>query len=224
MMRITCGAALCALLCLPPLQGQTLSPGAQAAAEMETAVKRVQEIVNQPVTRIPMGAEDHAAEFKPGWFHPGANTPDFEKVDVRATQEFAQYARWPYVTSDITPGVMYPGSEVEFNANTKFFYTDRTQPKKRLTEAEMIEINDLYRVIGKCLRRLKDLQSQTGSPVAEPAALGPMTPLLAAPAVPAGGAPVAAPLQAPLASPRNLAALGGVLGLVLLLVLVRRSR
>ena len=31
---------------------------------------------------------------------------------------------------------------------TKYFYTDRSVPKKRLTEAEMLEINKLYRVIG----------------------------------------------------------------------------
>jgi hypothetical protein len=31
---------------------------------------------------------------------------------------------------------------------TKYFYTDRSVPKKRLTEAEMLEINRLYRIIG----------------------------------------------------------------------------
>jgi hypothetical protein len=100
-----------------------------------------------------MGPDDRAALFHPGWFHPGALTPDFAHVDIRATQECAQYARWPYVTSDVTPGFMFVGSELEFNAMTKYFYTDRDLPKKKLTDEEMIEINDLYRVIGGCLRQ-----------------------------------------------------------------------
>ncbi len=40
-------------------------------------------------------------------------------------------------------------SELEINAMTKFFYTDRSLPKKQLSEPEMLEINRLYRTIGR---------------------------------------------------------------------------
>jgi hypothetical protein len=40
---------------------------------------------------------------------------------------------------------------------TKYFYIDRSLPKKKLTEAEMLEINKLYRVIGACEEQLLEL-------------------------------------------------------------------
>ena len=42
----------------------------------------------------------------------------------------------------------FNGHELEFNLMTKYFYTDRTVPKKKLTEQEMVEVNRLYRIIG----------------------------------------------------------------------------
>jgi hypothetical protein len=56
--------------------------------------------------------------------------------------------------------VVFVGSEIEFNSMTKYFYVDRSLPKKKLTEAEMVEINDLYRVIGKCEDKLKPASAQ----------------------------------------------------------------
>ena len=44
---------------------------------------------------------------------------------------------------------------------TKFFYTNRSLPKRKLTEAEMIEINELYRIIGKCERAILRIQNPT---------------------------------------------------------------
>ncbi len=43
---------------------------------------------------------------------------------------------------------------MEFNSQTKYFYADYTLPKKKLTEAEMVEINRLYRIIGQCEKKL----------------------------------------------------------------------
>ena len=43
---------------------------------------------------------------------------------------------------------------------TKIFYIDRSLPKKKLTEAEMVEINRLYRVIGNCERQLQLMGAQ----------------------------------------------------------------
>ena len=54
-----------------------------------------------------------------------------------------------HVTSDVNPSEMFIGRELEFNAMTKYFYTDLTLPKKRLSNSEMITINGLYRVIGQ---------------------------------------------------------------------------
>ncbi len=110
------------------------------------ARQRVIEIVNQPVTHLPR--TDEASVFSPGWFHEGAIEPDYAVVDVRTTQEFP-YRGQQYVTSDISPTEMFYGNELEFNAMTKFFYTDRSLPKKRLSEDEMLEINRLYRIIGR---------------------------------------------------------------------------
>jgi len=68
------------------------------------------------------------------------------------------YAKFDYVTSDLNPNLVYLGHQLEFNSMTKYFYTDRTVPKKKLTEAEMLEINRLYRIIGRCEQLLADLQ------------------------------------------------------------------
>ena len=109
------------------------------------AEQRVIAIVNQPITHL--ARTDEAAVYSPGWFHDGAIKPDFASVDVHATQEFP-YAQSAYVTSDVTPSEMFLSKELEFNAMTKYFYTDRSLPKKRLSNAEMDEVNQLYRTIG----------------------------------------------------------------------------
>jgi hypothetical protein len=120
---------------------------------MDAAIARVKEIVNQPVPQIARTPDMRVSTYSPGWFHPGAIKPDFDNVDIRATQQ-CQYGSAPYVTSDLNPGVVFPGSQVEFNAMTKYFYEDRTLPKKRLTEAEMLDVNRLYRIIGRCEKML----------------------------------------------------------------------
>lgn len=119
-------------------------PGIEALkAETARAQENVIKIVNQPITHLPRSGP--VTLYSPGWFHEGATVPDFNNVDIRATQER------PYedhVTSDLNPNEMFIGSELEFNAMTKYFYADRTLPKKRLSDTEMVEINSLYRVIG----------------------------------------------------------------------------
>jgi hypothetical protein len=127
--------------------------------ELEQAIQKVREIVNQPVTRHARQPGMRIANSQAGWFHEGATKPAFPVVDVRTTQEFP-YDKYPYVTSDLNPGVVFVGSELEFNSNTKYFYTDRTVPKKKLSEAEMLEINRLYRIIGRCEHDLHQLKMQ----------------------------------------------------------------
>jgi len=113
-------------------------------AQTVQAQQRIVAIVNQPVTHL--RRTGRVTVFSPGWFHPGAITPDFDTVDIRATRELIYDG---YVTSDVTPTEMFDGDELEFNSMTKYFYMDRNLPKKRLSNSEMVEINGLYRVLGQ---------------------------------------------------------------------------
>jgi hypothetical protein len=135
-----------------PTPTPQLSPQAQLAAlrkEQNDAVARVRNIINQPVEPLARTPEMRVEMFGPPWFHPGATTPDFDNVDIRKTQEMP-YDPYAYVSSALNPGLAWVGSELEFNSMTKFFYTDRSVPKKKLTEREMLEVNRLYRIIGRC--------------------------------------------------------------------------
>jgi len=128
-----------------------------ATAEMNQAIKQVQAIVNQPVTQVPFTRDMEAGHY-PYWFHPGAIKPDYNHVDVRKTQEFP-YDRFSYVYSDLNPNVAFIGPQLEFNSMTKYFYTDRSVPKKKLSEPEMVEINRLYRIIGRCEQQLAEAKA-----------------------------------------------------------------
>ncbi len=125
-------------------------------AEKNDAMEQVLKIVNQPVLAYARKPDMEVGTY-PYWFHPGANTPDFNNVDIRTTQEKI-YDKFEYVTSDLNPGIVFPGRDLEFNANTKLFYTNRSLPKKKLTEPQMLEINRLYRIIGRCNQQLAELQ------------------------------------------------------------------
>ena len=127
----------------------TKPDGGHLQARAAAARARVIAIVNQPVAPLPRRTT--AREYSPGWFHEGALKPDFDTVDVRTTQEFP-YENEEYVTSNLNPSAMFRGRELEFNSMTKLFYVDRTLPKKRLSEPQMIEINRLYRDIGRAER------------------------------------------------------------------------
>lgn len=134
--------------------------------QLTNAWHQVETIVNQPVPAYRMDSSYSVSVFSPGWFHPGASIPDFNNVDVRRSQELIYTATW--VSSDITPTMMFHGKDLEFNAMTKLFYTNRTLPKKKLTEAEMVQINAFYRTIGHCQTEISGLQPP--APVAEAAA------------------------------------------------------
>ena len=129
--------------------------------QLTNAWLQVDAIVNQPVTAYRRDPYAHVSVSSPGWFHPGAMTPDFNRVDVRLSQQLIYTAPW--VSSDITPTMMFRGSDLEFNAMTKLFYTNRDLPKKKLTEAEMLQINSLYRTIGHCQTEIEQLQNPAGA-------------------------------------------------------------
>jgi hypothetical protein len=126
-------------------------------AQRNDAIFKVQDIVNQPITHLKRTADMvDVGDYQDGWFHPGAITPDFDTVDVRASQQLV-YTEHKYVTSPANPGEVFLSSELEFNSMTKYFYNDRSLPKKKLTEDEMLEINQQYRIIGHCNSRLLEL-------------------------------------------------------------------
>jgi hypothetical protein len=151
---------------------QYSTPGASVAgpppdpsnpkAVMEDAIARVKAIVNQPVTKVTRTPDMAVSTVQGNWFHDGAIRPNFDTVDVRATQDL-QYGSHQYVTSDQNPGVVFYGRELEFNSMTKYFYVDRSLPKKRLTAPEMLEINRLYRIIGECEKKLNHSEVMVGA-------------------------------------------------------------
>ena len=56
-------------------------------AQKNDAIFKVQDIVNQPIMHLKRTAEiTDIGYYQDGWFHPGFITPDFDHVDVRATQ------------------------------------------------------------------------------------------------------------------------------------------
>lgn len=161
--RVVCVAAL---LCATPeiVRAQpTNAPDANAqiatnTVVMNDAIEKVKLIINQKVGALRRTPGMRVTSFKEGWFHPGATKPNFLNVDVRTTRE-TPYDQYPYVTSDLNAGYVFIGSHLEFNSMTKYFYTDRSVPKKKLTEAEMVEVNRLYRIIGACERNIRLLQA-----------------------------------------------------------------
>jgi hypothetical protein len=163
--RYAAGWSLFFLIAAGPISSVRASADEAALrAERDAAVEQVKRIVNQPVHALPYSADQGVGMYRPGWFHEGAARPDFLHVDVSRTQEFP-YDRFQFVSSDVSPGLMFRGRDLEFNANTKLFYTDRTVPKKRLTPEEMTEINRLYRIIGE---REMDLARLRGEAVPAP--------------------------------------------------------
>ena len=136
--------------------------------EMEAAIHQVEKIVNQPVAAYRRAPGMHVSQYSPGWFHEGAVKPDFNTVDVRATQE-TPYDQHEYVSSDLNPNIVFIGRQLEFNSMTKYFYTNRSLPKKKLTQTEMEEINRLYRIIGRCeqLAQTKNPQKASAQAASE---------------------------------------------------------
>lgn len=137
-----------------------MSTNAQLAAlelERTNAWQEVIKIVNRPVAAYARNPQFKVSIYSPGWFHEGANKPDFNTADVRQTQDLS-FAKRKYVSSDLNPNLMFQGQDLEFNSATKYFYVDRSLPKRKLSEAEMLRINELYRIIGRCEHEMRQLQ------------------------------------------------------------------
>jgi len=136
--------------------------------EMTNAFHQVAAIVNRPPRAFARTSQMDTTVFENGWFHAGATKPDFSNVDVRQSQEvYSARYKSKYVASDLNLKMVFLTEEIEFNAATKFFYTNRTLPKRKLTEAEMLQINDLYRIIGRCERAIMRIQNPIEKAVAD---------------------------------------------------------
>ncbi len=117
-------------------------------AEMDAAVARIRAIVNQVPSTVTKPANET------GWiegFHPGATKPDFDHTDIVSGRKPYTVA---YIQMEGAPNVFYRGADCEFNSETKFFYTNRELPKKKLSDSEYQELVRLYRFVGKCQRDL----------------------------------------------------------------------
>lgn len=124
--------------------------------ERDDAIEQVKKIVNQPVPRF---ARQPGMRVLVETYDPGAPTPDFDHVDVRQTQQLLNATQPPFVTCSLASGIVFRSADTEFNEMTKYFIINRSVPKKKLTESEMLEINRLYRIIGKCRKDLFHLQA-----------------------------------------------------------------
>jgi len=150
---------LCLNLC------SALTAFAESREEQIAAIKKekieaffqAEDIVNQPVSYLKRTPDMVVQRFA-DWGKHDVVTPDFDYVDVRATQQ-KLFDGYQYVACDLNPGEVFIGNELEFNERTKYFYNDFRLPKKKLTEAEMLEINRLCRIIGRCNRQLAELQN-----------------------------------------------------------------
>lgn len=131
----------------------TQGPIGALTKRLDDAVAQVIKIVNQPVPHVPATPEMRLGY---GLFHPGAERPDFNNVDVRQTQQHLFDAD-PLISWEGRPDMAWVGKDIEFNSATKYFYQDRSLPKKKLSTDEMLEINRLYRIIGQCEQQLAQL-------------------------------------------------------------------
>ena len=115
-----------------------------ARAEFDKTTRQVQGIVNQVpqiVPKLPARAESYHYGY-----HPGAAKPDFNTENLLATRELW---KGEYVNMDEAPGVFYRSADCEFNPQTKYFYTSRNVPKKRLSDTEYKELTRLYHLLGQ---------------------------------------------------------------------------
>ncbi|HZZ19510.1 MAG TPA: hypothetical protein VFE25_09080 [Opitutaceae bacterium] len=121
----------------------------EARQKLSLALARAREIINQPVDSVPMTPEirSKAAVYQQGWVHDGAEIPHFIDAHIEASQEPVA-AQYYWVTCNLTPGLAFRSQDREFNAQTKFFYMDRSLPKKRLSAGEMAELDVVYHKIG----------------------------------------------------------------------------
>jgi hypothetical protein len=114
-------------------------------SEAQTVTNEIQAIVNQTPTVLP------AKVGTTTWigFHAGAMKPNFRSITLDELKRGRQFYTVDSTSMDGAPTVFYVARETEFNPMTKFFYTDRTKAKKRLSDAEYDRLLVLYHRLGE---------------------------------------------------------------------------
>jgi hypothetical protein len=133
----------------PPDAGPMPTSVSEARRKLETALASAREIINQPVQGTPVTPQMllKAEQHLDGWDYLPAQTPNFIEAHIEDTQ-WVDSAGTEWVTCNLTPGLAFPLKNLETNAQTRFFYTDLTLPKKRLTAEEMAQLDVIYHQIG----------------------------------------------------------------------------
>ncbi len=157
--------AIAALACttLAHVTGDQVADGLKdkavrtARADFDKTTRQVQGIVNQtpPVVVKPPGA----TEVYGYGYHPGANRPDYNANNLQSTRELW---KGEYVYINEVPGVYYRSADCEFNPQTKYFFTSRNVPKKRLSDAEYQELTRLYHLLGQQEKAIADATPPAG--------------------------------------------------------------
>lgn len=115
---------------------------------------RIRTLVNQPPPGVPRTVRMRVQTISGAWYPETATAPDYATADVRTSQQ-KNYDGRGYLATGSNPGLAYFGDELEFNPVLNYFYVDRSVPKRKLTSAEMDQINGLFREIADCDKRLK---------------------------------------------------------------------
>ncbi len=125
--------------------------------------ERIRSLVNQPPPSLPRTVRMRVQSTSGAWYPETSAAPDYAQVDVRATQQ-NNYDGKGYLATATDPGVVYLGDELEFNPVLNYYYVDRTLPKKKLTPAEMEQINALFREIAELDQQLKSPRPSSNAP------------------------------------------------------------
>ena len=130
---------------------------------------RIRALVNQPPPNLPRTVRMRVQTTAEAWYPETTTAPDYANVDVRVTQQ-KDYDGKGYLANAANSGVVYFGDELEFNPVLNYYYVDRTLPKKKLTSAEMEQINALFREIAECDQQLKSPRPSSDAKAATPPA------------------------------------------------------
>ena len=137
------------------LAGMQAKAASTTRVEFDKTTRQVQGIVNQvpQIVTPPAGAQTSHYGY-----HPGAEKPDYNSENLLATREL-----WngEYINMDEAPGVFYRAADCEFNPQTKYFYTSRKVPKKRLSDTEYKELTRLYHLLGQQEKAIAEVPAPT---------------------------------------------------------------
>ncbi len=113
--------------------------------EFQAVTQQIQAIVNQTPTTRP----DKVGSTVSIGFHAGAIKPNFKAITLPELKRGREFYNAETAWMQDAPNVFYLARETEFNPMTKYFYTDRSKAKKRLSDAEYDRLLVLYHRLGE---------------------------------------------------------------------------